>query len=132
MVEKLGLKLLHHPHRYHVQWINDSGDIKIRYRVKVPFNIGEYIDTVECNVVPMIVCHLLLGRPWQYYRSSLHYGCLNQYTIKWKGKEMVLKLMTLEQIDVNHLQKSENHKPNMIEKKERRGREFNHDTHHLK
>jgi len=27
MVDKLGIKLLRHPHRYHVQWLNDSGDI---------------------------------------------------------------------------------------------------------
>jgi hypothetical protein len=77
MVEKLGLKLLRHPHPYHMQWLNDSEDIKI----------GEYIDSVECDVVPMTVCHLLLGRPWQYDRSSLHCGRSNQYTIKWKGKE---------------------------------------------
>jgi hypothetical protein len=51
MVEKLGLKLLLHPHPYHVQWMNDSGDIKIGYKVKVPFKIGEYIDSVECDVV---------------------------------------------------------------------------------
>jgi hypothetical protein len=63
MVEKLGLKLLHHPHSYHVQWLNDSGDIKIGYKVNIPFKIGEYIDTIECDLVPMIVCHLLLGRP---------------------------------------------------------------------
>jgi hypothetical protein len=63
MVEKLGLKLLRHPHPYHVQWLNDSGDIKIVYRVKGPFKIGEYVHTTECDVVPMTVCHLLLGRP---------------------------------------------------------------------
>jgi hypothetical protein len=31
MVEKLGLKLLRHPHPYHVHRLNDSGDIKIGY-----------------------------------------------------------------------------------------------------
>jgi hypothetical protein len=119
---------------------NDSGDIKIGYRVKVPLKIGEYIDTVECDVVPMTMCHPLLGRPWQYDCSSLHYGRSNQYTIKWKGKEMVLKPMTWEQNHAEHLQKSlevkvqsekekekemsalhksvsESHKPNMREKK---------------
>ena len=29
MVDKLGLKLLKHPHPYHVQWLNNSGSIKI-------------------------------------------------------------------------------------------------------
>jgi hypothetical protein len=70
MVDKLGLKLQRHPHPYHVQWLNDSGDIKIGYKVKVPFKIGEYVDTMECDVAPMSVCHMLLGRPWQYDRYT--------------------------------------------------------------
>jgi hypothetical protein len=106
MVEKFGLKLSRHPHPKHVHWLNDSGDIKIGYRVKVPFKIGEYVDTIECDVVLMIVCHLLLGRPWQYDHSSQHCGRSNRYTIKWKGKEMILKPMTPQQIIVEHLQKS--------------------------
>ncbi|XP_062188886.1 uncharacterized protein LOC133892188 [Phragmites australis] len=108
MVEKLGLKLLKHPHPYHVQWLNNSGSIKIAHRVKIPFKIGEYINTVECDVAPMTVCHMLLGRPWQYDRSSLHCGRTNQYTIKWKGKELILKPMTPQQILTEHLQKSSN------------------------
>ena len=35
MTDKLGLKLLRHPHPYHVQWLNDSGDINIGYKVNV-------------------------------------------------------------------------------------------------
>jgi hypothetical protein len=27
--------------------------------------VGSYIVQVECDVVPMDVCHLLLGRPWE-------------------------------------------------------------------
>jgi hypothetical protein len=106
MVDKLGLKLLRHPHPYHVQWLSDAGDIKIGYRVKVPFKIGEYVDTIECDVAPMTVCHLLLGRPWQYDRSSLHCGRTNEYTIKWKGKSLLLKPMTPQQILAEHLQNS--------------------------
>jgi len=143
MVDKLGLKLLKHPHPYHVQWLNNSGSIKIAQRVKVPFKVGEYVDTIECDVAPMIVCHLLLGRPWQYDPSSLHCGRTNQYTIKWKGKKLVLKPMTPQQLLAEHLQKSsevqiesekerekknmsalhksvsESHKPNERDKKKR-------------
>ncbi|XP_022682409.1 uncharacterized protein LOC111257333 [Setaria italica] len=108
MVDKLGLKLLKHPHPYHVQWLNNSGSIKIAYRVKIPFKIGEYIDIVECDVAPMTVCHMLLGRPWKYDRSSLHCGRTNQYTIKWKGKELIRKPMTPQQILTEHLQKNSN------------------------
>ncbi|XP_066374986.1 uncharacterized protein [Miscanthus floridulus] len=105
MVDKLGLKLQRHPHPYHVQWLNDSGDIKIGYRVKVPFKIGEYVDIVECDVALMSVCHLLLGRPWQYDRYTQHCGRTNQYTLDLKGKKFVLKPMTPQQIMAEHLQK---------------------------
>ena len=105
MVDKLGLKLQRHPHPYHVQWLNESGDIKIGYKVKVPFKIGEYVDTVECDVAPMSVCHMLLGRPWQYDRYSQHCGRTNQYTLDLKGRKFVLKPMTPQQIMAEHLQK---------------------------
>jgi len=145
MVDKLGLKLQRHPHPYHVQWLNDLGDIKIGYRVKVPFKIGEYVDTVECDVAPMSVCHLLLGRPWQYDRYTQHCGRTNQYTLDLKGKKFVLKPMTPQQIMAEHLQKqteispasegreeqkklsaipnsvSECHKPNLRDKKKGEG-----------
>jgi len=145
MVDKLGLKLQRHPHPYHVQWLNDSGDIKIGYRVKVPFKIGEYVDTVECDVAPMSVCHLLLGRPWQYDRYTQHCGRTNQYTLDLKEKKFVLKPMTPQQIMAEHLQKqteispasegreeqkklsaihnsvSECHKPNLRDKKKGEG-----------
>ena len=66
MCEKLGLTLIKYPHPYHVQWFSDCGDVKVQYMVKVTFSIHDYIDTFECDVVPMTVCHLLLGRPWQF------------------------------------------------------------------
>jgi hypothetical protein len=105
MVEKLGLKLQRHPHPYHVQWLNESRDIKIGYKVKVPFKIGEYVDTVECDVAPMSVCHMLLGKPWQYDRYFQHCGRINQYTLDLKGRKFVLKPMTPQQIMAEHLQK---------------------------
>uniref|UniRef100_J3MSD0 Retrotransposon gag domain-containing protein n=1 Tax=Oryza brachyantha TaxID=4533 RepID=J3MSD0_ORYBR len=106
MCDKLGLKLWRHPHPYHVQWLNDSGDIKIGHRVKVSFKIGEYKDEVLCNVMPITVCHLLLGRPWQFDRSSQHCGRTNQFSITWKGRNFVLKPMTPQQIMAEHMQKS--------------------------
>jgi hypothetical protein len=103
-----------------VQWLNDLGDIKIGYKVKIPFKIGEYIDSIECDVVPMIMCHMLLGRPWQYDRSYLHCGLSNQYTIKWKENEMVLKPMTPQQIHAENLQKSSEVKVQSEEEKEKK------------
>jgi hypothetical protein len=41
---------------------------------KVEFNIGGYRDLFLCDVIPMDVCHVLLGIPWQYDRNVIHDG----------------------------------------------------------
>jgi hypothetical protein len=45
----------------------------------------------------MSVCHLMLGRPWQYDQY--------QYTLDLKWRKFVLKPMTPQHIMVEHLQK---------------------------
>ena len=74
---KLKLKYIPHPHPYYIQWLSDNGEMKVSYMVRVEFQIGPYKDTIECDVVPMTVCHLLLGRPWQFDRSVVHNGRAN-------------------------------------------------------
>jgi hypothetical protein len=34
----------------------------------------------------MDVCHLLLGRPWQYDRNVIHDGRMNTYTLEKNGR----------------------------------------------
>ena len=63
LVEKLSLSTRKHPHPYHIQWLNDGGKIKVTRSVRVPFSLGAYSDFVDCDVVPMEACSLLLGRP---------------------------------------------------------------------
>ena len=64
MVDKLGLPTLKHPWPYKLQWLNDSGEVKVNKQVLVTFRIGKYEDKVLCDVVPMQARHLLLGQPW--------------------------------------------------------------------
>lgn len=69
MVDKLQLQTEKHPKPYRLQWLNDSGEIKVVSQVRVALTIGKYKDEVLCDVVPMQACHLLLGRPWQFDRK---------------------------------------------------------------
>ena len=64
MVEKLSLTTRPHPHPYYIQWFNNSGKVKVTRTVRVHFSISTYADYVDCDVVPMQACSLLLGRPW--------------------------------------------------------------------
>jgi hypothetical protein len=79
-----------HPRPYKVQWLSDSDTIQLEHTVQVSFKIGAYKDTLECDVVPMSVCHLLLGRPRQFDCGVIHNGRTNHYSFKMKGKEYVL------------------------------------------
>ncbi|KAK1617486.1 hypothetical protein QYE76_023003 [Lolium multiflorum] len=98
MCEKLNLTLRKHPHPYNVQWLSDKGNVKIQHTITVNFKIGPYEDTVECDMVPMTVCHMLLGRPWQYENKVIHDGHSNVYTFKVKDKKFELRPMTSSQI----------------------------------
>jgi hypothetical protein len=137
MCEKLGLTMIKHPHPYHVHWFSDCGDVKVQHMVRVTFSIHDYTDTVECDVVPMTVCHLLLGRPWQFDRRAAHDGYANTYAFRWHGKGVKLLPMSPTQIIAANMQKkmsgserkkkdtsavhkslSESHNPNMSGKRE--------------
>uniref|UniRef100_A0A2N9EDV2 Reverse transcriptase domain-containing protein n=1 Tax=Fagus sylvatica TaxID=28930 RepID=A0A2N9EDV2_FAGSY len=69
-----------HPRPYKLQWLNDSGEIRVNKQVLVAFRIGKYEDEVLCDVVPMQAGHLLLGRPWQFDRQVKHDGFTNKST----------------------------------------------------
>ncbi|KAE8662753.1 Aldo-keto reductase family 4 member C11 [Hibiscus syriacus] len=98
MVEKLGLKTMKHPNPYKLQWLNERGELNVSKQVIAPFLIGKYKDEVMCDVVPMHASYLLLGRPWQYNKRTIHDCFTNQYSFNHKGKKIVLTPLTPKQV----------------------------------
>jgi hypothetical protein len=45
----------------YMQWMNQSGMLKITHKARVKFSIANYIDTVDCDIAPLSACNLLLG-----------------------------------------------------------------------
>jgi hypothetical protein len=72
--------------------------LKITHKVRVPFTVDDYVDEVECDVLPLEVCGLLLGCPWQYDRNAIHAGRENIYSFMHDGKQRTLKPMRDDQI----------------------------------
>ena len=66
MVEKLRLKKTKHPVPYKVSWLHRGHQILVSEQCEVDFQIGPYKDKILCDVMPMDVCHILLGRPWKF------------------------------------------------------------------
>ena len=79
---------------YKLQWLTNSGEVKITKQVLVSFSIGKYRDKVLCDVVPMHVGHILLGRPWQYDRNVQHDGFQNRYSFLMEGRMITLAPMS--------------------------------------
>jgi hypothetical protein len=77
VVTMLGLSTWHIPEPKPVEWLNSCGMLKVTHKVRVPFTVGEYVDEVECDVLPLEVCGLFLGHPWQYDRNAIHAGRAN-------------------------------------------------------
>jgi hypothetical protein len=95
---KIGLMTLLHTHPYYIQWLNNSGKVKVTHTTHVHFSIGTYHDYVDCNVVPMQACSLLLGRPWEFDTDAIHYGTSNKYTLMHNGKKITLLPLTSNEI----------------------------------
>ncbi|XP_025815574.1 uncharacterized protein LOC112892655, partial [Panicum hallii] len=103
LVEKLGLQPRRHPHPYHMQWLNNSGIVKVSAMIRLSFSIGDYHGEVDCDIVPMQACHLLLGRPWQFDVDSVHFGRSNKYTFIHNDKKVVLVPLSPEEIHTSDM-----------------------------
>jgi hypothetical protein len=90
MVKKLELETTDHPSPYKVSWLQKGHQVNFTKQCLVDIKIGRYNDNILCDFIPMDVCHLLLGRPWQYDRNVIHDGRMNTYTLEKNGRTHML------------------------------------------
>lgn len=60
--KKLGLKTKPHLSPYKVAWVNNT-NLKVHERCLFTYSIAGLINQVQCGMLPLKVCHILLGRP---------------------------------------------------------------------
>jgi hypothetical protein len=89
-VTKIDLTTYARTHPYYIQWLNNSGKVKVTHTACVHFSIGTYHDYADCDVVPMQSCSLLLGHPWDFDTDVVHHGRTNKYTLVHEGKKITL------------------------------------------
>ena len=54
----------------------------------VKFQIGTYKYVELCDIIPMVVCHILLGRPWEYYKKLFMMEEITLIIWKRMGKDI--------------------------------------------
>lgn len=75
VVNKLKLTAQDHPQPYKLYGFKKGSEVKVTKCCLVPFSIQKkYFYEVWCDGVPMDACHILLGKPWQKDRQTMHGG----------------------------------------------------------
>ena len=112
LVEKLGMPTSKHHRPYKLQWLNDCEEVRVNKQVLISFRIGKYEDAVLCDVVPMQVGHLLLGKPWKFDRKVKHDGFTNNHSFVHNQQTITLVPLTPSQVyeDQVRLQKESEQK----------------------
>ncbi|XP_078442908.1 uncharacterized protein LOC144712482 [Wolffia australiana] len=84
----LGLKPELHPRPYKAMWINDAS-LSVTKQCLVPLRVAGYCKEVWCDILPMGVGSVLLGRPWLYDLDVAQYGRANRCVFYFRGNKHV-------------------------------------------
>jgi hypothetical protein len=56
------VKFVPHPKPYSASWVNNAS-IAIKKRCLFPMKILDYYDKIWCDIIPMDIRYVILGRP---------------------------------------------------------------------
>ncbi|XP_077249604.1 uncharacterized protein LOC143889310 [Tasmannia lanceolata] len=88
---KLKLELKEHPTPYKMSWLKRCMEVTVSKRCLVNLSIASiYFDKIWCDVIPMDCSHIILGRPWQFDKKTIHDGYRNTYSFDYGGKKIIL------------------------------------------
>ncbi|XP_020674167.2 uncharacterized protein LOC110093578 [Dendrobium catenatum] len=91
LVQALQLKTTKNPHPYKTSWVKKGIEVLVTDMCRITFSVGKsYNCEVLCDVLEMDVCHIILGRLWQYDSGVVYDGRLNTYSLDWKGRRIRL------------------------------------------
>ena len=99
VIKKLKLPEMKHPIPYNVTWLQNGHQLLVNEQCEIDLQIGNYKDRVLYDVMPMDVCHILLGRPWKYDKSMSNDDRNNTYTVEKDGRKHTLIPLKYEKVE---------------------------------
>ncbi|XP_057250722.1 uncharacterized protein LOC130591424 [Beta vulgaris subsp. vulgaris] len=91
LVEYLKLSTTPHEKPYALGWVSKGSQVRVTMTCRVPISIGKhYKDEVMCVVLDMDVCHIVLGRPWQFDNDITYRGRDNVMMFTWGSHNIAM------------------------------------------
>ena len=87
-IPALELRPERHPTPYKAMWINEAS-LAITHRCLLPLRVAGYAAEIWCDVLPMGVGSILLGRPWLYDYDVAQYGKANRCVFYFEGNKHI-------------------------------------------
>ena len=87
-IPALGLRPERHPTPYKAMWINEAS-LAVTHWCLLPLRVVGYAAEIWCDVLPMGVGSILLGRPWLYDFDVAQYGKANRCVFYFKGHKHI-------------------------------------------
>jgi len=95
LVEELGLTTSQHPNPHTLGWFNKNAECDVTKQCVLKFAItSRYIDEVKCEVVPVDVCHIVLGNQYLWDRDAVYYRRSQMYHFMKGGQSFMIKRAT--------------------------------------
>ena len=85
---QLGLTLVPHPAPYNVSWI-DASTLPVKSQCLIPLKMSTYEDSVLCDVLPMQISSIILGRPWLCDHDVMLNGRANSCSFLFRGRRVL-------------------------------------------
>lgn len=63
VVKQIGWESTLHRKPYYMGWLQEGHEVRVTRQVVVPCKIGTYAKKVRCDIFPVGICDMLLGRP---------------------------------------------------------------------
>ena len=88
VLQRAGLSAFSHPAPYDVSWI-DATALPVRHQCQVPLRVSTYDEHILCDVLPMKVGGVILGRPWLYDYDVQTMGRANTCSFMYRDRRLV-------------------------------------------
>jgi hypothetical protein len=69
VIKRLDLPMTPHPQPYTIGWLHQGRDLCVSQQCRLPYDIKPFKDEVLCDISPLEVCDVLLGKPylWKHH-----------------------------------------------------------------